>query len=156
MGAARAVFALAALLIVGPILGTARFVASGQAKLATIREREAELSRLSWRLEFALAASNVGVWDVDLGSDELLWDARAQRAVRLPRPHRSVLRGGLGRACCTPTTATAMLAEAAEAIAGNGRSSPSTASCGPTARFAGSATWRRCSTTPTAAPGWSA
>ena len=75
----RALFALAGLLIVAPIIGAAQLVAARQAKMALIRDREAELSRLSWRLEFALAASEVGVWDVDLATDELLWDERTKQ-----------------------------------------------------------------------------
>ncbi len=74
----RAFFALAALLIVVPILGVARLAASRQRKLATIQEREAELARLSWRLDFALSASKIGVWDVDLKTGSLLWDDRAR------------------------------------------------------------------------------
>ena len=62
-----------------PIIGAAQLVAARQAKMALIRDREAELSRLSWRLEFALAASEVGVWDVDLATDELLWDERTKQ-----------------------------------------------------------------------------
>ena len=77
--AVRALFLGAALLIVVPILGAAWHVETRQSKLALIRDREAELSRLSWRLEFALAASQVGVWDVDLATDELLWDDRAKQ-----------------------------------------------------------------------------
>ena len=38
-----------------------RLVASRQAKLALIRDREAELSRLSWRLEFALRPQGRGL-----------------------------------------------------------------------------------------------
>ena len=71
-------------MIVAPILGTGRLVASRQAKLALLREREAELSRLSWRLEFALAASQVGVWDVDLATDQLLWDDRVKALFGYP------------------------------------------------------------------------
>jgi signal transduction histidine kinase/CheY-like chemotaxis protein len=74
----RLLFALGALLIVAPILGAARLLASRQDSLGEIRAREAELSQLSWRLEFALAASNVGVWDVDLATDRLLWDERTK------------------------------------------------------------------------------
>ncbi len=74
----RAVFALAGLLILAPILGAAQIVGFRQAQLAAIRDREAELSRLSWRFEFALAASEIGVWDVDLETDELLWDERTK------------------------------------------------------------------------------
>jgi two-component system sensor histidine kinase/response regulator len=40
--------------------------------------RDAELAQMSWRLEFALSASEVGVWDVDLLTDELMWDERAR------------------------------------------------------------------------------
>ena len=54
-----------------PILVAGRLVASRQQRIAEIRAREAEMSRLSWRLEFALAASDVGVWDVDLANDQL-------------------------------------------------------------------------------------
>ena len=51
---------------------------------AVIRDREAELSRLSWRLEFALKASKVGVWDADLATDELMWDERAKEIFGFP------------------------------------------------------------------------
>jgi signal transduction histidine kinase/ActR/RegA family two-component response regulator len=78
MWGVRALFALAGLLVVAPILGTARLLASRQKRLQDIRVREAELSRLSWRLDFALAASNIGVWDVDLATDELIWDERTK------------------------------------------------------------------------------
>ena len=68
----------AALLVVAAILGRARLFVARQTQLALLQQREAELSRLSWRLEFALAASQVGVWDVDLETDELLWDDRTK------------------------------------------------------------------------------
>jgi len=75
---ARALFGLVSVAVAGPLLAMSRIDASRRAKLELIRQREAELSRLSWRLEFALAASDVGVWDVDLASDELFWDDRAK------------------------------------------------------------------------------
>jgi signal transduction histidine kinase/ActR/RegA family two-component response regulator len=115
-----ALFALLGLLVVAPTLGAARLVASRQAQLALVREREAELSRLSWRLEFALAASQVGVWDADLGTDRLLWDERAKE-----------LFGHAGREgfFCEADWAGALhpddrgraMAEAAAAVAGDGR-----------------------------------
>jgi signal transduction histidine kinase len=116
----RALFALAGLMVVAPILGTARLFASRQQQLALLKEREAELSRLSWRLEFALAASQVGVWDVDLRTDELLWDARAKALFGLPdRP------GFLSEADWTgalhPDDRARAMAEAAAAVAGDGR-----------------------------------
>jgi sensor domain CHASE-containing protein len=52
----RALFALAALLVTLPIVGAGRAADSRRRRVAVIREREAELSRLSWRLELALTA----------------------------------------------------------------------------------------------------
>ncbi|MFT3973245.1 MAG: ATP-binding protein [Amaricoccus sp.] len=74
----RTVFVMLAAALVGAILAATRIAEARQRQVAIIHEREAELSRLSWRLEFALASSNVGVWDVDLATDELFWDARAK------------------------------------------------------------------------------
>jgi len=74
----RAAFALAALLVALPIIGAGRAAEARRRRLVGVREREAELSRLSWRLELALAASDVGVWDVDLATDELIWDDRVR------------------------------------------------------------------------------
>jgi len=64
--------------LVGGVIVAARLVESRQRQLAIIRRREGELSQLSWRLEFALASSNIGVWDVDLATDKLIWDARTK------------------------------------------------------------------------------
>jgi PAS domain S-box-containing protein len=74
----RGLFTLAGLLVVLPILGIGQLLNLRYHQLALIRQREAELSRLSWRLEFALATSNVGVWDADLARDRLNWDERAK------------------------------------------------------------------------------
>ena len=43
---------------------------------AALRKREGELERLSQRLELALDASKVGVWEYNIDSDELVWDDR--------------------------------------------------------------------------------
>lgn len=75
----RLILAAFGLVLTGILIATARGIMSRQRQLATTREREAELSRLSWRLDFALASSEVGVWDVDLGTDELHWDQRARK-----------------------------------------------------------------------------
>ena len=140
----RALFALAALLVAVPIVGAGRAANSRRRKLAVIREREAELSRLSWRLEFALAASDVGVWDVDLATDELIWDERVRGAVRLSRPREGFFSEADWAGALHPDDRERALAEAREAV---DRQRPlrlaSTASCGPTARSATSATWPR-------------
>ena len=116
----RALFALAGLLIVAPIFGAAQLVAARQSKLAMIRDREAELSRLSWRLEFALAASEVGVWDVDLETDELLWDERTKALFGFtgqPGPFSEADWAG----ALHPDDRERAIAEANAAVTGNGR-----------------------------------
>lgn len=75
----RLILAAFGLLLAGILVAAALGIMSRQRQLASTREREAELSRLSWRLDFALASSEVGVWDADLGTDELHWDERARR-----------------------------------------------------------------------------
>ncbi len=116
----RLAFALAALLVAAPIVGAGRLVASRQARLAETRAREAEFSRLSWRLEFALAASNVGVWDVDIATDRLHWDERARVLFGLPERD-----GPFGEAdwigAIHPDDRARALAEAREAAAGTER-----------------------------------
>ena len=65
----RAIMATAGALVVIPILLAGRL----------IRERQrnyAELRRLSRRLELALEASAIGVWEHDLATNELVWDDR--------------------------------------------------------------------------------
>ena len=105
-----------------------------------IREREAELSRLSWRLEFALAASNVGVWDVDLATDQLIWDDRTRTLFGYPE-REGFFSEADWAARCIPTTASGRWPRRARRSAGSGRFVSSTGSCGPTARSATSATW---------------
>lgn len=80
----RGLFALAGLLLVAPILGTGLLVTARQERVAAIREREAELARLTWRLELALAVSQIGVWDVDLEKDQMRWDDRAKALFGFP------------------------------------------------------------------------
>ena len=116
----RALFALAGLLMVTPIIAAAQLVAARQTKLAVIRDREAELSRLSWRLEFALAASEVGVWDVDLETDELIWDERTKALFGFaghPGPFSEAEWAG----ALHPDDRERAMAEANAAVTGNGR-----------------------------------
>lgn len=44
--------------------------------LSNLHDKERTLEELSWRLEFALSAPNIGVWDFNLKTQELLWDKR--------------------------------------------------------------------------------
>jgi sensor domain CHASE-containing protein len=116
----RALFALAAVGVVVPIIGSARAAESRRRKVAVIREREAELSRLSWRLEFALAASEVGVWDVDLATDELIWDDRVRTLFGYPEREGFFSEADWAGAL-HPEDRERALAEAGEAVHRSGR-----------------------------------
>jgi len=49
-----------------------------------LRDRESELERLSRRLELALDASKVGVWELNIDSGELVWDDRMNELYGYP------------------------------------------------------------------------
>jgi len=116
----RALFVLAALLVALPIIGAGRAALSRQRRVSLIREREAELSRLSWRLEFALAASDVGVWDVDLATDELIWDDRVRTLFGYPQREGFFSEADWAGAL-HPEDRERALAEAREAVNRSGR-----------------------------------
>jgi signal transduction histidine kinase/ActR/RegA family two-component response regulator len=69
---------LPAALIVLPMIRTRRLVGERQRNIHELRDREAELARLSRRLGLALDASKVGVWDYNIDSDTLVWDERME------------------------------------------------------------------------------
>ena len=50
----------------------------------SLRDRESELERLSRRLELALDASKVGVWDFNIDTQELVWDDRMNELYNYP------------------------------------------------------------------------
>ena len=116
---ARALLA-AGLTAAGLCLVAARLIASHRRKLAAILARDAELARLSWRLDFALSASEVGVWDVDLKTDELMWDDRA-RALFGVSEREGFYSEPIGLAWCIPDDRERALAAAHAAVAGDGR-----------------------------------
>ena len=85
---------LAAGLIVGPMLRAWRLTGERRRNLGALHDREVELERLSRRLGLALDASRVGVWDFNIDTDALVWDARmdelyAQPADGQPRCYRN-------------------------------------------------------------------
>ena len=67
---------IAGALILWPIVITGRMVGERQQHFRELKEREAELERLSRRLGLALDSSKVGVWETDIASGALVWDAR--------------------------------------------------------------------------------
>ncbi len=67
------------LLIMAPVLFVARLLRERHSNIAVLRQREEELRAVSHRLEIALEASKIGVWELDVSSGELIWDRRMQR-----------------------------------------------------------------------------
>lgn len=80
----RLTFILGGLLILVPIAFAGRLIAERQATISTLNNREEQLARLSRRLELALDVSRVGVWEMDLLTDELVWDDRMNELYGLP------------------------------------------------------------------------
>ena len=75
---------LAGGLIVGPMIRTRRLIGERQRNINDLRDREAELERLSRRLGLALDASKVGVWDFNIDTDVLVWDDRMDELYGYP------------------------------------------------------------------------
>ncbi|TIN27308.1 MAG: EAL domain-containing protein [Mesorhizobium sp.] len=73
----RALMTLAGALVVLPILVAGRLFGERQ-------KHYAELRRLSGRLELALEASGIGVWEHDLATNEMVWDDRVNEIYGKP------------------------------------------------------------------------
>ena len=63
-------------LIIAFLLGIAKLMRERNRNIAALRGREAELQHLSQRMQFALEASRIGVWDMDVETGEAIWDER--------------------------------------------------------------------------------
>jgi len=78
-------FLLLAVLMSAPIFFAGRLMEERQRNLRVLKSREAELRRLSRRLGVALESSQVGVFELDLDTRELLWDDRINALYGLPQ-----------------------------------------------------------------------
>jgi diguanylate cyclase (GGDEF)-like protein len=73
------------LMVVGPTWVIGRLVEERRGHSLNLRDREGELARLSRRLELALDASKVGVWELNLDTGELVWDDRMNELYGYPQ-----------------------------------------------------------------------
>ncbi len=80
----RVMIALGGFLVVMPIMVTGLLYEERQAYIRELRRRERELERLSRRLGLALDTSQIGVWEMDLVSAELVWDDRMNELYGYP------------------------------------------------------------------------
>ena len=88
----RGLILAAGALILFPIVVTGRMIRERHEHIHELGMRESELARLTRRLNLALAASKVGVWELDMSTDTETWDDRnneiyGQPADGAPRTH---------------------------------------------------------------------
>jgi diguanylate cyclase (GGDEF)-like protein len=81
---ARLIILFAGALVVAPAWLAGRLVEERRVHFNRLAEREVELERLSRRLELALDASKVGVWDFNIDTQELVWDDRMNEFYNYP------------------------------------------------------------------------
>ncbi|QPC88784.1 EAL domain-containing protein [Mesorhizobium sp. NBSH29] len=81
----RVFVALAGALVVIPILIAGRLVEERHKHYRQSRRSERELRRVSQRLELALEASQIGVWEHNLVSHSLVWDERVDELFDKPQ-----------------------------------------------------------------------
>lgn len=67
-----------ALAIVLPLLWAGLLLRQSQRKTQALQRREADMDKLSKRLEVALSASDIGVWELDARTGRVEWDDRAR------------------------------------------------------------------------------
>ncbi len=95
----RALIIAAGFLVLLPILIAGHSSEQRKRSMRELQIREESLQRLSRRLELALDASKVGVWELNLETDELVWDDRMRELYDVPdtvkKPDVDVWRGTL-------------------------------------------------------------
>jgi len=72
----RAMIVLGGGLVLLPVLITTRMVSERHRHIRQLRNREMALAQITRRLNLALDASKIGVWEMDLSRDAETWDAR--------------------------------------------------------------------------------
>lgn len=80
---------LIAFCIAAPLLWAGLLMKQRHGNILTLQQREEQLETLSQRLELALQASGVGVWEYEPSTDTLIWDRR-MRELYDSSPDRTV------------------------------------------------------------------
>jgi len=80
----RVAIVVCGFIVVFPTWLIGRLFQERRGHFAKLKERERELERLSRRLELALDTSKVGVWELDLKTNELVWDDRMNELYGYP------------------------------------------------------------------------
>ena len=77
--------ALAAMLILVPIILLGRLNEERRRRMIEQRRRETDLSRVSRRLELALTTSRMGVWEMNVATGAVSWDERMNELYGYPQ-----------------------------------------------------------------------
>ena len=72
----RALIDSIGILIIASMVGIAKLMRERNRNIAALRLRETELQGLSQRMQFALQASRIGVWEMDVETGKAIWDER--------------------------------------------------------------------------------
>ncbi|HEV7245844.1 MAG TPA: EAL domain-containing protein [Shinella sp.] len=80
----RLIIAAAALVIIVPIFLTGGLVSERQRNIARLKARERQVKSLSQRLDTALDASKIGIWEIELSTGARRWDAQMHRMHGVP------------------------------------------------------------------------
>ena len=72
----RLVIALTSGIIVAPVFLSCLLMIERSRNVSALQARETKLLEVSQRLHLALESSKIGIWEVDRGDAELLWDGR--------------------------------------------------------------------------------
>ena len=89
-----------------PTVMTGRLIDERLSNIGELKRREIQLERLSRRLELALDTSQIGVWELNIETDELFWDDRMNELYGYP-PMAARATICIGSARCIPTTSPA-------------------------------------------------
>lgn len=80
----RLLYLAVALCVVAPLFLAGVLMRQRQKDIATLQHSEEALETLSQRLELALEASGIGVWEYDSSTDVLIWDDRMRELYDVP------------------------------------------------------------------------
>ncbi len=82
--ALRLAMALGGALVILPIVVAGRLIEERQRHIGELRSRENDLERVSRRLGLALDTSQVGVWEFNITTGDLVWDDRMDELYGMP------------------------------------------------------------------------
>lgn len=114
----RTMIAAMAILIAGTVIWVALLMRERQQNYAALRQREKELRTLSYRLGVALETSRIGVWELHVDSNELIWDDRLYQLYGLSKDAPVDMK--LWEAMVDPEDSSAITASMQQAIEDHG------------------------------------